>query len=433
MNVLTQQQRIAELAKQSPEMSFYSLSQHMDVDWLREAYGKLKKSSSPGTDGVTVEAYGQNLNENLNTLLDRAKSGRYIAPPVRRAHLPKPDAPTETRPIGVPTTEDKVLQRAVAMLLEPIYEEDYLGCSYGFRPGRSPHQALDDLWRSVMGKGGGWVLEVDIRKFFDTLDRAHLRRLLQKRVRDGVILRLIGKWLNAGVLEEDQLSHPERGTPQGGVISPLLSNIYLHYVLDLWFEHEVKPRLVGRAVLIRFADDFVIVFQSKSDAERVLGVLPKRFAKYGLSIHPDKTRLVRFAPSRNGATKPGTFDFLAFTHYWGKSRRGHWVVKRKTAKSRLRRAMIATWQWCRKSRHRPLREQHAALCRKLRGHYGYYGITGNHRSLTLYWHRVRQAWHYWLNRRNRENRMPWGRFLGLLTYYPLPTPRVVHSAYAAKP
>ena len=433
MNVLTQQQRIAELAKQSPEMSFHSLSHHMDVDWLQEAYGKLKKSSSPGTDGVTVEAYGQNLTENLSTLLDRAKSGRYKAPPVRRAHLPKPDAPRETRPIGVPTTEDKVLQRAVTMLLEPIYEQDFLGCSYGFRPGRSPHQALDELWRSVMGKGGGWVLEVDIRKFFDTLDRAHLRELLRKRVRDGVILRLIGKWLNAGVLEEEQLSYPERGTPQGGVISPLLSNIYLHYVLDLWFEHEVKPRLAGRAALIRFADDFVIVFQSKTDAERVMRVLPKRFAKYGLSIHPDKTRLVRFAPSRNGTAKPGTFDFLAFTHYWGKSRRGTWVVKRKTAKSRLRRAMTATWQWCRKSRHRPLPEQHAALCRKLRGHYGYYGITGNHRSLTLYWQRVRQAWQYWLNRRNRENRMPWERFLGLLTYYPLPTPRVVHSVYAAKP
>jgi RNA-directed DNA polymerase len=433
MNVSTKQQRIAELAKQSPEMSIHSLSHHMDVEWLREAYGKLKKSSSPGIDGVTVEAYGQNLNENLKTLLDRAKSGRYKAPPVRRAHLPKPDAPRETRPIGIPTTEDKVLQRAVAMLLEPIYEQDFLNCSHGFRPGRSPHQALEEVWRAVMGKGGVWVLEVDIRKFFDTLDRAHLRKLLQKRVRDGVILRLIGKWLNAGVLEEEQPRYSERGTPQGGVISPLLSNIYLHYVLDLWFEHEVKPRLAGRAELIRFADDFVIVFQSKTDAERVMRVLPKRFSKYGLSIHPDKTRLVRFAPSRERTGKPDTFDFLGFTHYWGKSRRGRWVVKRKTAKTRLRRTMVATWQWCRKSRHRPLAEQHAALCRKLKGHYGYYGITGNYRSLTLYWQRVRQALYYWLNKRNREHRMSWEQFLGLLTHYPLPTPRVVHSVYAAKP
>lgn len=200
---------------------------------------------------------------------------------------------------------------------------------------------------------------------------------------------------------------------------------------------------MSREVHVRFCEQrrgkfppltlLVIVFQSKTDAERVMRVLPKRFAKYGLSIHPDKTRLVRFAPLRNGAAKPDTFDFLAFTHYWGKSRRGNWVVKRKTAKTQLRRAMVATWQWCRKSRHRPLPEQHAALCRKLRGHYGYYGITGNHRSLELYWQRVRQAWQYWLNRRNRENRMPWERFLGLLTNYPLPTPRVVHSVHAAKP
>ncbi len=293
---------------------------------------------------MTVEAYGQHLNENLRSLLDRAKSGRYLAPAVRRAHLPKPDAPQETRPIGVPTTEDKVLQRAVAMLLEPLYEQDFLGCSFGFRPGRSLHQALDELWRSILGMGGGWVLEVDIRKFFDTLDRACLRELLRKRVRGGVILRLIRKWLKAGVLEEERISYLERGTPQGGVISPLPSNIYLHDVLDLWFEHEVKPRLAGRAKLIRFVDDFVIVFQLKADAERVMRAVPKRLATYGLSIHADKTRLVRFVPSDEGAKQPGTFDFLAFTHAWGESRRGNWVVKRKTTKTRLRRAIVATWQ-----------------------------------------------------------------------------------------
>ena len=433
MNVSTKQQRIAELAKQSAQMSFHSLNHYLDREWLREAYGMLKKSSSPGSDGVTVEAYGQNLEENLRSLLDRVKSGRYHAPAVRRVHIPKPAAPHETRPIGIPTTEDKVLQRAIAMLLEPIYEQDFLNGSFGFRPGRSPHQALDEFWRAVMKTEGGWVLEVDIRKFFDTLDRARLCELLQKRVRDGVILRLVGKWLNAGVLEKEQISYPERGTPQGGVISPMLSNIYLHYVLDVWFEQEIKPRLARRATLIRFADDFVIVFQSKGDAERVMEALPERFAKYGLSIHPDKTRLVRFAPAKEKAGKPEAVDFLGFTHYWGKSRWGKWVVKRKTAKSRLRRAMVVIWQWCRQEMHRPIAEQHAALCRKLRGHYNYYGITGNYRSLRLYWHRLRQSWRYWLNRRNRENRMTWERFLEMLTRYSLPTPYVVHSIYAAKP
>lgn len=427
MNVSTKQQRIAELAKQSPEMSFTSLNHHLDGDWLREAYDRLKKSSSPGSDGVRVAAYGQNLEANLRSLLERAKSGRYHAPPVRRAHLPKPDAPGETRPIGMPTTEDKVLPRAIVMLLEPIYEQDFLNCSYGFRPKRSAHQALEEFWRATMGREGGWVLEVDIRKFFDTLDRACLRELLQKRVRDGVILRLIGKWLNAGVLEDERVSYPERGTPQGGCISPMLSNIYLHDVLDGWFEQEVKPRLAGQAEVIRFADDLVIVFQSKADAERVLRVLPKRFVKYGLTLHPDKTRLVRFAPSEDRASQPDTVDFLGFTHYWGKSRRGNRIVKRKTAKARLRRAMVAIWQWCRQAMHQPVAEQHAALCRKLRGHYNYYGLTGNYRSLTLYWHRLRQAWRYWLNRRNRENRMTWERFLAMLTHDSLPMPRVVHS------
>jgi RNA-directed DNA polymerase len=260
-NVSTKQERIAKLAKQSSQMTFTSLAYLVDINWLKEAYRRTRKDGAVGVDGVTAEEYEQDLEGNLQRLLDRAKSGTYRAPPVRRVHIPKGVSSTETRPIGIPTLEDKILQRAVVMLLEPIYEQDFLDCSYGFRPKRSAHQALESFRTQLMDRRGGWVLEVDIRKFFDNLDHGHLRKFLQHRVRDGVLLRLIGKWLNAGVAEDGSVSYPDVGSPQGGVVSPLLSNIFLHYVLDLWFEEEVRPRLKSRAFLIRFADDFVIGFR----------------------------------------------------------------------------------------------------------------------------------------------------------------------------
>jgi len=253
-SVSTRRQRIAMLAKQSPQMAFTTLNHYLDLDWLREAFHRTRKDGAPGVDGQAWTDYAKDLEANLRSLLDRAKSGNYRAPPVRRVHIPKGTG-NETRPIGIPTLEDKVLQRAVVMVLESIYEQDFHDSSYGFRPKRSAHQALDSLWTQTMKSGGGWVLEVDIRKFFDTLDHGHLREFLRRRVRDGVLLRLIGKWLNAGVLEDGCLTHPESGSPQGGVISPLLANVYLHYVLDEWFAGEVQPRLRGQAFLIRYADD----------------------------------------------------------------------------------------------------------------------------------------------------------------------------------
>src|SRR5438105_84461 len=262
--VSTKQQQLAELAKASPQLGFTSLNHHLDLAWLVEAFKRTRKDGTAGVDGQTGRDYEVSLLDNLVSLLDRAKSGTYRAPPVRRVHIPKGTGP-ETRPLGIPTFEDKVLQRAVVMVLEAVYEQDFLPCSYGFRPGRSAHQALDVLWQQTMGMGGGWVVEVDIRKFFDTLDHAQLRELLRQRIRDGVLLRLIGKWLNAGVLEDGNVTLPSAGTPQGGVISPLLANIYLHYVLDVWFEQEVKPRLQGRAFLVRYADDFVM----RSEERRV--------------------------------------------------------------------------------------------------------------------------------------------------------------------
>ena len=431
--VSTRQQRIAELAKQNPGMGFTSLNHHLDPEWLRVAYQRTRKDGATGVDGQTGEDYLRNLRENLQSLLERAKSGTYRAPPLRRTYILKGTGP-EKRPLGIPTFEDKVLQRAVAMLLEPIYEQDFKNCSYGYRPGRSAHQALDAVWQQTMGTQGGWIVEVDIRKFFDTLDHAHLRALLQRRVRDGVVLRLIGKWLNAGVLEGGSLSFPEAGTPQGGVISPLLANIYLHYVLDVWFEEEVQPRLQRRAFLIRYADDFIMGFSCEADARAVLDVLPKRFGKYGLTIHPTKTRLVPFRPPSRSPrvdagtpSQPGTFDFLGFTHYWAKSRKGTWVVKRQTAASRFVRGLKKLGQWLRWNRHQPIEVQHQTLWSRLRGHYAYFGITGNSHALRRFRDAAARLWRKWLSRRQSAPALSWETVQRLLQRYPLPPAVAVHS------
>ena len=434
-SVSTKQERIAALAKQSPSMAFTSLAYLMDMDWLTEAYRRTRKDGATGVDGVTADEYEQNLESNLQGLLDRVKSGTYRAPPVRRVHIPKGGSRTETRPIGIPTLEDKVLQRAVVMLLEPIYEQDFTACSYGFRPGRSAHQALDAFRGQLMNSRGGYVLEVDIRKFFDNLDHGHLRAFLRLRVRDGVLLRLIGTWLKAGVLEDGSVSYPVSGSPQGGVVSPLLSNIFLHYVLDLWFERDVKPRLRDRAFLIRYADDVVIGFRDGRDAQRVLEVLPKRLGKYGLTIHPTKSRLVPFRPScpwandgRGEPTEPpGTFDLLGFTHYWARSRQGYWVIKQKTANDRFSRSVRSIDLWCQANRHRPLGEQQAKLNEKLRGHYAYYGVTGNSGSLTRFRHEVERRWYTWLNRRDRLRSLTWAKFRGIICRFPLAPVCTVHS------
>jgi RNA-directed DNA polymerase len=436
VDVSTKQQRIAELARQSPEMGFTSLAYLIDLDWLMEAFDRTRKDGAVGVDGQDGEDYAVDLMGNLQSLLDRAKSGTYQAPPVRRVHIPKAGSATETRPLGIPTFEDKVLQRAVVMVLEAVYEQDFKDCSYGFRAGRSAHQALDSLWRQTMDMGGGWIVDVDIRKFFDTINHGHFRDFLKRRIRDGVLLRLIGKWLNAGVLEDGCVTHPEKGSPQGGVVSPMISNIFLHYVLDDWFVREVQPRLKGGSFLIRYADDFVMGFSCEEDARRVLEILPKRFEKYGLTIHPEKTRLVPFErPDRDadrgnpGQRQPaGVFDLLGFTHYWARSRTGRWVVKRKTSGSRFRRGLQALSQWCRINRHRPIRDQHQTLSQKLTGHFAYYGITGNSLALNRFRTVATWLWKRWLSRRRRRgSRMSWDRLNRLLTRYPLPPAIAIHS------
>ncbi|WIG95701.1 group II intron reverse transcriptase/maturase [Myxococcus sp. SDU36] len=436
--ISTRLQRIATLARQGPDMAFTTLAHHIDIDWLREAHRRVRKDGAVGVDGQTAQEYAARLEDHLHSLLGRMKSGTYRAPPVRRVHIPKGQG--KTRPIGIPTFEDKLLQRAVAMVLEAVYEQDFLSCSYGFRPGRSAHLALEALWQQSMEMNGGWVLEVDIQSFFDTLDHGQLLAFLQRRVRDGVLLRLIGKWFNAGVLEDGAVVHPEEGTPQGGVISPLLANVYLHEVLDVWFERQVRPRLVGRAALVRYADDFVVLFTREKDARRVMAVLSKRFSKYGLTLHPEKTRLVQFPRPPRSATKPlgarpRSFDFLGFTHYWGKTLKGRWAVQRKTTSSRMSRALSRMTDWCRINRHLPVAEQHRGLVQKVRGHYAYYGISGNTRSLTrfLYW--VAHTWRKWLGRRSQRATLAWERFARLLQRYPLPPVRIIHRyrTLAAKP
>jgi group II intron reverse transcriptase/maturase len=431
--ISTRQEKLVKLAQIEPKPVLTTLAHHIDEVWLHEAYRRTRKDGAAGVDGVTAADYEADLEANLASLLERFKSGRYRAPAVRRVHIPKPGKANKTRPIGIPTLEDKVLQRAVLMVLEPVYEQDFLDCSYGFRPGRSAHQALEALWRGLMNLDGGWIIDLDIQSFFDEVDWEQLRRFLDQRVRDGVIRRAIGKWLNAGVMESGVVSHPDQGTPQGGVVSPLLSNLYLHEVLDLWFEHEVKPRLRGRAFEVRFADDAALVFEREEDARRVLAVLSKRFEKYGLRLHPEKTRLVDFrSPSRvrdGGSQRERSFDLLGFTHHWGRSRKGRWVVQRKTAKDRFTRALREIGRWCRLHRHWPVVQQRAALDRKLRGHYAYYGITGNMRALARFLWEVRRLWSKWLNRRSSGNWMTWETFVGLINRHPLPLPRVVHSVY----
>jgi RNA-directed DNA polymerase len=426
-NVSTKLQRIAELARKAPTMAIRTLAHHIDVEFLRVAYQETRKDGAVGVDGQTAADYAANLEGNLQSLLDRFKSGTYHAPPARRVEIPKDDG--TTRPLGIPTFEDKVLQRAVVMVLNAVYEQDFLDCSYGFRPGRSAHHALEALWRATMDVGGGWVLEIDIRHFFDSVVHGHLRAILEQRVRDGVIRRMIDKWLNAGVQHEGALRYPDGGTPQGGVISPLLANVYLHEVLDVWFEQEVRPRLDGSASLIRYADDATMVFAQEADARRVLAVLAKRFAKYGLTLHPEKTKLIDFRRPTGNGEGPGSFDMLGFTHFWGRSQKGNWVVQRKTSRSRFGRALQRIAEWCRRNRHRSVREQHAGLVAKMRGHYGYFGITGNSRALGRFRHEVTCVWRKWLGRRSQRRQMTWERFALLVGRYPLPWPRVVHSVY----
>ncbi|MBB3063688.1 group II intron reverse transcriptase/maturase [Microbulbifer rhizosphaerae] len=410
--------RLAALGKDHPQRCFTNLNQYLTKDLLRAAFHRTRKDGATGVDGQTAADYAQDLEDNLASLLVRVKNGSYRAPPVKRGYVPKGKS---QRPIGIPTFEDKVLQRAVVWILEKLYEPLFHPHSFGYRPGRSTHQALDLMYRQLTVGGGGQAIEMDIQGFFDNLDKRQLREFLQQRIGDGVILRLINKWLKAGVMEGGNLHYPEQGTPQGGVASPLLANVYLHYVLDQWFEQEVKPRLLNsNATLIRFADDAVLLMKNARDAARVMEVLPKRFGRYHLQLHPDKTCVTEFKPK-----KKASVDFLGFTHYWRKNRRGGWSIKRKTMKSRFARSVLAIKQWCRTNRHQPLPEQYMALCRKVRGHYAYFGISGNSAALKRFRFVVEKVWIKWLRRRSQRHCLDWKRASLLLKRYSLPAMKLL--------
>ena len=420
--------RIAELAREDKERTFFSIAHLLTVEALYEAFESLRKDASAGVDRVTYVGYAPEAWSNIEKLHDRLKAGQYRAQPLRRIYIPKEDG--RQRPISIPSLEDKIVQKAVARLLRAIYEQDFLECSYGFRPGRGPQDALDEVGRVICRRPISTILEADITGYFDAIVRSLLTEMIKKRVRDGRILRLIGKWINVGVIEDGRLLVTKTGTGQGQVISPPLANIYLHYVLDEWFETEVKPRLKGEAYEIRFADDFILCFQYREDAEKVQDVLRKRFRKYGLTLHPEKTRLMEFGrealakSEQTGGRKPVTFDFLGFTHISKRSRRGHFTIHVRTMRKRLRRGLTAVAEWCRKHRHDPVDAQQKALNRKLRGHYQYFGRSTNFISLLKFYDEVRRIWHKWLNRRTRGNRLPWLAYLRLLQRHPLLRPRL---------
>lgn len=412
------------MARENPDRVFTNLAHNIDLYWLAEAYKRTRKGGAVGIDGVRGKDFAENLTENLKDLLDRMKERTYKAPDVLRVEIPKDDG--GFRPIGITTFEDKVAQQAVNMVLGAVYEQDFLDCSYGFRPNRSQHQAIGKVWEGIMRMRGGWVVEVDIKGFFNNLDHKHLRRILDLRIQDRSLRTFIDRWIKAGVLEDDVVTTPESGTPQGGVISPVLSNIYLHEVLDKWFEETVKTRLDGEALLVRYCDDFVIVCERKQDAERIFRVLPKRFGRFGLEIHAEKSRITDFRRPARGNKGNGTFDFLGFRHYWSLSGKGVNVVKRKTASGRLSKAVKKVDRWCKKNRHKRISDQHRYLCSMLRGHYNYYGIQCNYGSLRTLYQKTRRSWQKWLNRRSRKAKMNWDKMVKLLERWPLPTPRIVH-------
>jgi group II intron reverse transcriptase/maturase len=423
--------KVAERAKREPAARFHSLAHLIDEELLAGAFARLRNDAAVGVDGITKEHYGQELRRNLQDVHERLRTKRYRHQPIRRVHIPKERG--RKRPIGISAIEDKVVQNALREVLEAIYEQDFLDCSYGFRPGRSAHDAVRALTRAVDAGEANWILEIDVASFFDSVDRTQLREMLQRRVADGSLMRLVGKCLHVGVLDGAEYTEPSEGTVQGSTLSPLLGNVYLHYALDLWFTEEVKPRLRGRAVLVRYADDAVFGFERQDDAERVMAVLGKRMARFGLVLHPQKTRLLDFrrpARSRGEGKSPRTFDFLGFCWYWRRTRRGSWAVTCKTRRARLARAIKAVHTWCRDHRHLPVKQQHEALTRRVQGHINYFGVNGNMHSLRGFAEQVKRSWFKWLNRRSQRARLTWERYEDLLRDLPLPQPRIVVSIWS---
>ncbi|RYG20112.1 group II intron reverse transcriptase/maturase [bacterium] len=421
-------ERVRQAARTDRKQRFTALFHHVyNTERLHDAYLALTRDASAGVDGETWQHYGENLGANLADLAGRLKRGAYQARPVRRVYIPKPDG--RARPIGVPTLEDKIVQRAVVEVLNAIYEQDFVGFSYGFRPGRNQHQALDALAVGLGRAQVNWVLDADIRGFFDTVDHAWLVKFIEHRIGDRRVVRLIQKWLNAGVLEDGNRTTSEVGTVQGGSISPLLANIYLHYVFDLWVRQWRTTRTNGDVIVVRFADDIIVGIQHRADAERFLTELRDRFATFGLALHPDKTRIVSFGPRawwqrRAGRGKPGTFDFLGFTHISGTKRSGDYGLQRKTIRKRWHAKLHEVKTELRRRMHDPIPEQGHYLRSVLGGHFRYYGVPTNRDRLSAFRYHVKRLWWRSLNRRSQRSRTTWERMARLDRW--LPPPRVCH-------
>src|SRR5271157_3451386 len=421
--------RVRQVAVRDKEARFTALLHHVSLERLVMAYRDLSPKAAPGVDGVTWESYGQDLVANLRGLHERVQQGRYRASPSRRAYIPKADG--RQRPLGITTLEDKIVQRAVAGVLNAVYEADFLGFSYGFRPGRNPHQALDALATGLYRRKVNWVLDADIRDFFGQLDRDWLRKFLGHRIADRRVLRLIGKWLAAGVIEDGQRTESDRGSPQGASVSPLLANVYLHYVLDLWADWWRKRHARGDVIIVRFADDFIVGFEHREDAERFQSALRERFAEFSLELHPEKTRLIEFGryavPRRKarGEGKPETFSFLGFTHICAVTRRGRFWVRRVTDRKRLRAKLRQVRTEIMRRRHLPVPEQGRWLASVVTGHQNYYAVHGNYEAVSFFRYEVTRHWHHALKRRSQKNRLPWDRMNRLAKRW-LPRTRITH-------
>lgn len=428
-------QRVNAAARRSGQTRFTALLHHVDVAALERAFKRQRRAASPGVDGVTMEEYAQDLQANLERLHARVHSGQYWPKPVLRAYIPKPDG--GQRGLGLPALEDKLVQGGVAEVLNAIYETDFYGFSYGFRPGRSPHMALESLERALMTQRVNWVLDFDIRSFFDAVDHQHLARMLEQRIGDRRILRLIRRWLKAGILESGEWVEVDIGTPQGSGISPLLANVFLHYVFDAWVQQWRQKHARGQIVVIRYADDGLIGAQYEDDAKKLLEALKERLAEFGLELNESKTRLTEFgrfaaqSRAKAGVRRPETFSFLGFTHYCGETRNGKFMVKRRTQATRMVRKLKELRVEMRKRWHVPVPEQYAWLCRVLRGHYGYYGLIGNYGPMNQFCRLVRHIWLKALKRRNQKHKLNWDKFRCLLTIYPLPKPTIHQPWHSA--
>jgi RNA-directed DNA polymerase len=428
---------ISERARKEPKLQFISLAHLLNEGFLKECYYRLGRDRASGIDGVSWKEYGERLDENLNNLVTRMKVKRYKPQPVKRVYIPKNEH--QKRPLGLPALEDKIVQKGISRILEAIYEADFLDCSYGFRPERSCHQAINAVDKTIMTKPINYVIEADIKGYFDNVSHEWLMEFLQVRIKDPSLLLLIRRFLKAGYCEAGQIVVTEQGTAQGGNLSPMLSNIFLHYVLDLWFEKKVRPQVKGAAYLVRYADDFICMVQYASDAERIERALRERFAKFDLELHPGKTRIISFGrferENARGQNRRGnTFDFLGFTHYCGTSRRGKFIVGRKTSRKKFRKKCKEMNDWLRKIRNfKKIKEWWPILQAKLRGHYQYYGVSGNMRSLRRFYRLTLGMTLKWLNRRSQRKSFNWVSFEKYLEHYPLPEPRIVYNLYTLSP